>query len=85
MKCQKDINIPGNRESRKCYIYSGQKAVMIAQTYASAMVCHCNRHTTLLLELTLFLKRQNSCQEGLVSLYLIEAGDHTWCQNDQKY
>lgn len=57
MKCQKDINILGKRESRKCYIYSVEKAAMIAQMYASAMLCHCNRHMTLLLELILFLKR----------------------------
>lgn len=33
MKCQKDINILRNWESRKDYIYSVEKAVMIAQIY----------------------------------------------------
>lgn len=73
MKCQKDINILRNGESRKCYIYSFEKAIMIAQTYALAMLCHYNRCIALLLKFILFLQRQKGCQEGLVSLYLIEA------------
>jgi len=47
-KCQKDINILGNGESKTFYMYSVEKAVMIAQMYALVMLCLCNRHITLL-------------------------------------
>lgn len=43
MICQKAINTPGNRESRKCSVCSVEKAVTIAQISASAMFCLCKQ------------------------------------------